>query len=93
MAVVRTVYIPLSREPEILFGLKLSDLLWVGAAGAADLGLWTRWTVALTLRILAIVGLSAAGLLLGLVRIHEASLPEWLVRWALFWLRPRLYLP
>lgn len=93
MAVIRTVSIPLTREPEILFGLRISDLIWIMAAVVSDLALWhgLRTVVAERLAFMALA--SAGGLGMAVIRLHEASLPEWIVRWARFWLSPHLYLP
>ncbi len=93
MAVVRTVYVPLSREPEILFGLTLSDLVWFAAAAVADLGLWTEWRVKLSLRLVVMAAVWGLGTGLALIRIQEASLPEWFGRWVIYIVKPHLYLP
>lgn len=93
MAVTRTVTMPLSREPEILFGLRLMDLIWVMAAAVGDLASWHTIRGSWTLRIMVMVGIALIGLILALVRISDATLPEWGLRYARYLLSPHLFLP
>lgn len=93
MEVVRTIYVPLAREPDILFGLRLSDIIWVGMAGAGDLAIWHGWMVAAGVKVAIMASVSLAGLGMALVRIEDATLPEWMMRLVRFCSMPRLYLP
>lgn len=93
MAVTRTVFLPLKREPEILFGLTMADLLWVMAGGTLDLAAWRAFHASQDVMIVAIAVISGGSLTMALTRIEGTSLPEWLWRALNFWLRPRLYLP
>lgn len=90
---IRTVYMPLSREPDILFGLRVSDLMWVAASAAADLAIWHQSWADLTIRIGIMSILSAAGMALAAAKIEGDTLAQWLVRWIRFRITPRLYLP
>ncbi len=89
----RTVFLPLKREPAILFGLTMADLLWVMAGGTLDLVAWRAFHASRDALIIAIALISAASLTMALARMDGTSLPEWLWRALNFWLRPRLYLP
>lgn len=93
MAVIRTVFVPLSREPEIVFGLKLSDIVWPAASAVVGLAIWHGWKVAPSVRLSVILPALAGGLGLAIVRIEETSLPQWMVRLMLFWIKDRLFLP
>ena len=93
MAVNRIVTIPLGREPEVLFGLRLSDLIWTAGAATVDMAIWhgshhvspTAWA--------AIGTVSLAGLALATVRRQDVSLPQWMWRWGRFYLSSHLFLP
>jgi hypothetical protein len=93
MAVIRTVFMPLSREPEVLFGLKLSDLIWPTISSLTSLAVWHADKLGLSARLTVITMTMATGLVLAKARIEEASLPQWAMRFLLFWTRTRLYLP
>lgn len=89
----RTVYMPLSREPEVLFGLRLADLLWVLAASVIDLVAWRGLHHWLVTAAAVITVASALGVALAIVRVEDRSLPEWIGRAIRYGLSPRLYLP
>ncbi|NMP22573.1 hypothetical protein [Sulfobacillus harzensis] len=93
MAVTRTVFLPLKREPEILFGMTLADLIWVMAAAALDLVWWRMLHQHRTAALAIMAATTTLGLAMALVRLEGTSLPEWACRAAGFWLRPRLFLP
>lgn len=89
----RTVFLPLKREPAILFGLTMADLLWVMAGGTLDLVAWRAFHGSRVAMVIAIALISGASLTMALARMDGTSLPEWLWRAVNFWLRPLLYLP
>ncbi|PSR21268.1 MAG: hypothetical protein C7B45_11640 [Sulfobacillus acidophilus] len=93
MAVIRTVFVPLSHEPEVLFGLTLADLVWPAASILATLVIWHDAQIDVSVRLAFSALVMAAGMTLAKVRIEEVSLPQWATRIALFCLKPRLYLP
>jgi len=93
VAVTRTVTMPLSREPEVLFGLRLADLFWVMGSGVSDLALWHALRTRLLVRFGGMGIVSGVGLLLAVVRMQDASLPDWVVRWCRFMIAAHLYLP
>lgn len=93
MAVNRIVTIPLGREPEVLFGLKLSDLIWIAASATVDLAVWHGSHHVSPVAWVALGAASVSGVAMATVRYSNVSLPQWIWRWARFYLAPRLFLP
>lgn len=89
----RTVYLPLAHDPTVLFGLRLPDLVWVTAGFVSDLAIWRAWHEWLFGVVVADGLVSLGALVLAVARLEEASIPEWMVRSARFWLGSRLFLP
>lgn len=89
---MRTVAVPLAREPEILFGLRLTDLIWLAVAAAGDLAVW-RHTPGLTLKAALVAGISGSGLAGGLGRIEGVPVFRFLLRVGRFVLGPRVFIP
>ncbi|MCL5116389.1 MAG: hypothetical protein M1272_04500 [Firmicutes bacterium] len=90
---IRTVFLPLSHEPEVLFGLRFSDLLWLMGAAAADVGIWRGLRLWPDLRVACLGTISGIGVVLAVARVEDASLPAWIARGVRFWVTPRLFLP
>lgn len=87
------VNLPLSSQPDVLFGLQLTDLLWIFVAAAVDLLLWRTIKHQLLLLWAGWLAASSAGVALAVVRLDEEALPQRLWQWFHFWISPRLYLP
>lgn len=93
MAMNRVVTIPLGREPEVLFGLKISDLIWIAGAAAVDMAVWHGSRHVSPPAWGALGAASLTGLALATVRHSDVSLPQWIWRWGRFYLSSRLFLP
>ncbi len=93
MEMIRTIYVPLTSEPEVLFGLRLSQLPWLAGSGLADVAVWHGWEFSITGRLVAMASLAVMGILLATARIQDVTLPEWFARYVMFRLKPHLYLP
>lgn len=93
MAVIRTVSVPLAREPAVLFGLRIRDTIWVLAGVIGIILIWHDVPLGsiAKLILMGMVGASAMGL--ALIRIEEATVPEWSLRFIKFWISARLFLP
>lgn len=92
MVMTRIVSLPLSRDPEILWGLRLQDLMWIVMGAVADLGIWhlpmaIKWRLAF----LAMTSGISAGL--AWIRISERTVPEWLGLLVWFYISPRSWVP
>ncbi len=87
------MYVPLAHDPDVLFGLRVKDLVWPAAAALADLSVWRTWHTTEGLKVAVMSAMTSVGLLLAVTQIDETTLPEWIARWVLYWTRPRLYLP
>lgn len=91
MEVVRTVSVPLSPQPEILFGLRALDLVWVGITTLSSLGLWSLQAgLAWRMGLVSVVG--GGGALAGLLRFDARTAPEWAWLVIKYYVSPRLYL-
>ncbi|MCY0897665.1 MAG: hypothetical protein OWU33_01805 [Firmicutes bacterium] len=93
MAVRHTVTIPLSSQPDVLFGLKLTDIVWLLLAAVGDLAIWHALRHWVTLRWVGWIGVTSYGIGFAVVRVDDITLAQWLGQWLHFWLSPRLYLP
>lgn len=76
-----------------MFGLRLSDLLWIALAGTGDLALWHWRVMPFSLRIGLMMVVAISGLGLAIWRIQDATAAEWIVRWIRFSTGPKLFLP
>jgi hypothetical protein len=92
MTASRTVLLPLAREPEILFGLRLSDIPWLVAGITLDLWVWHELRP-LIARGVGIGGISLMAAVLTWGRFDESSFPQWIWRMLFFLCSPRRYLP
>ncbi len=93
MAVKQTVAIPLASQPDVLFGLKLTDIVWLLLAAAGDLAIWHGLRHGIMLRWAGWIGVTSCGMGFAVVRVDDIPLAQWLGQWLRFWLSPRLYLP
>lgn len=92
MEVERTVSVPLARNPELLWGLTLTDLPWLMGGLFLDTALWhCRW--GLPAKAFGLVTASAVAAAGAWLRLGGNSLLGWSWLVAEFWARPRLYLP
>lgn len=92
MDVERTISLPLARNPEILWGLSLTDLPWILSGFPADLAVWhLNWPW--TDKGVALVLISLAAATAAWARIEGESLSHWAGLMARFWLAPKRYLP
>ncbi len=87
------VSLPLAKDPPLLWGMGLKDLIWPALSLAGDLLIWSHHPKFGVVEDIALAAVSAGGLIFGIVRVHSRSIPEWLVVIVLFYLHPRLYLP
>jgi hypothetical protein len=92
VALMRTVFLPLASEPDILFGLHVEDLLWLALAGAGDLAVWHR-TTRIAIRVLLDGVISGGGLAGGFLRIDGVSAVRFLFRVGRYWAGPRIFIP
>ncbi len=76
-----------------MFGLRLSDMLWVGLAGTGDLALWHWRLQPFPLRIGLMTVVSVFGISLAIWRLQDATAAEWIVRWIRFSMGAKLFLP
>ncbi len=88
----RIVTLPLSRDPELVFGLRVQDLLWIVAGLAGDLVVW-HLGMSLRWRLATICGMSSAAAGVAWGRVADRTLPEWAWLMARFYLSGRLLLP
>ncbi len=79
----------LELEDVIAWGLEAVDLMWVAAGAAAGWWLYLYVPADLDVRIGAATPFAIAGLALGVVRIGDLALRDWIVLAAQFALRPR----
>jgi hypothetical protein len=88
---VEPVKVPqhLELEDVIAWGLEAVDLMWVAAGAAAGWWLCAYVPADLDVRIAAATPIVIAGLALGIVRIGDLALREWIALAAHFALRPR----
>ena len=83
----------LELEDVIAWGLEAVDLVWVAAGAAAGWWLYAYLPADLDARIAAAMPFAIAGLGLGVVRIGDLALRDWIALIAQFALRPRRLLP
>ena len=79
----------LELDDVIAWGLEAIDLMWVAAGAAVGWWLYAYLPAELDLRIAAATPFAIAGLALGIVRIGDLALREWIALAAHFALRPR----
>jgi hypothetical protein len=91
MDVNRIVPIPLTKDPTVLWGLHLKDLIWLAIAVVADLALWPRHQVLVT-NIVAMTLISIVSLVLAWGKYEEVALTEWLYLMLRYLVRPRTYI-
>jgi hypothetical protein len=87
---VEPVKVPqhLELDDVIAWGLGAIDLMWVAAGAAAGWWLYAYLPADLDLRIAAATPLAIAGLALGIVRIGDLALRDWIALAAHFAVRP-----
>ena len=78
----------LELEDVIAWGLEAIDLMWVAAGAAAGWWLYANLAADLDIRIAAATPFAIAGLALGIVRIGDLALRDWIALAAHFALRP-----
>ena len=82
----------LELEDVIAWGLEAVDLMWVAAGAAAGWWLYAYLPADLDVRIAAAMPFAIAGLALGIVRIGDLGLRDWIALAVRFALRPRVLL-
>ncbi|MHB1610271.1 MAG: hypothetical protein ACYCOU_14670 [Sulfobacillus sp.] len=91
MDVVRIVPVPLSKEPVVLWGLRLKDLVWLAIGLAGDLLVWPhhrRWADHWE----AMAVLSSGGVIMAWARYQGLSVSEWGLLLLRHTVRPKLYI-
>ena len=78
----------LELDDVIAWGLGAIDLMWVAAGAAAGWWLYAYLPADLDLRIAAATPVAIVGLALGIVRIGDLALRDWIALAARFALRP-----
>jgi hypothetical protein len=91
---VEPVKVPqhLELEDVIAWGLEAVDLMWVAAGAVAGWWLYAYLPTDLDVRIAAATPFAVAGLALGIPRIGDLALRDWIALLAKFVLRPHLLL-
>ena len=79
----------LELDDVIAWGLEAVDLMWVAAGAAAGWWLYAYLPADLDLRIAAATPFAIAGLALGMVRIGDLALRDWIALAARYASRPR----
>ena len=79
----------LELEDVIAWGLEAVDLMWVAAGAAAGWWLYAYLPAELEVRLAAATPIVVVALALGVVRIGDLALRDWVVLAAHFALRPR----
>ena len=79
----------LELEDVIAWGLEAIDLMWVAAGATAGWSLYAYVPAVLDVRIATATPFVIAGLALGIVRIGDLALRDWIALAANFSLRPR----
>ncbi len=88
----RAIKIPLAREPELLLGLKLSELVWVALGTVWNVAVWrARWV--LDDRVGAMAGGSLVAALLVWMRYEDRPMWEWIGYALGFVFSTKRYLP
>ena len=82
----------LELEDVIAWGLEAVDLMWVAAGAAAGWWLYDYLPADIDVRIAAATPLAIAGLVLGIVRIGDLALRDWIALAVRYTLRPRVLL-
>ena len=80
----------LELEDVIAWGLEAVDLMWVGAGAVAGWWLYAYVPADVDVRIAAATPFAIVGLALGVVRIGDLGLRDWIALAAHFALRPRV---
>ena len=93
MDLTRVVPVPLSKEPAVLWGLSLKDLIWLALGIIGDLLLWPHSKTRMTLPVVGIVALSSLSIALAVLRYQERSIPSWCLIAARFFVSPKRYIP
>ncbi|AUW94039.1 MAG: hypothetical protein C7B44_13055 [Sulfobacillus thermosulfidooxidans] len=84
---------PLSKNPPLIWGMTVKDLMWPVLSLALDAIIWRHDPRGGFVEVLVLTACAALGMALGIVRVHGRSIPSWLLVILLFYLHPRLYLP
>ena len=79
----------LELEDVIAWGLEAVDLMWVAAGAAAGWWLYAYLPANIDVRIAAATPFAIAGLGLGMLRVGDLALRDWIALVAQFALRPR----
>lgn len=93
MDLTRVVPIPLSKEPVVLWGLHLRDVIWLALGAIGDLWLWPHSRKQLASDLVGIVGISALSLAMAIVRYQDLSIPAWCFRVSRFMVSPKRFVP
>ena len=82
----------LELEDVIAWGLEAVDLMWVAAGAAAGWWIYAYVPADLDVRIAVATPFAIAGLAIGIVRVGDLALRDWIALAAHFALRPRVVL-
>ncbi|MBX5467754.1 MAG: hypothetical protein K6U14_09740 [Firmicutes bacterium] len=87
-----TVPLELAREPELVWGLRLSDLPWLFGGGMGEVWIWHQVQPVVG-RVAAMAVVAAISAALGWGRWEGEGVVTWLWRWGRWRLGSRLFLP
>lgn len=93
MDITRVVPVPLSKEPAVLWGLGLKDLVWLALGVILDLLLWPHSAKQMVDHVVAIIVLSGATVALAVLRYQDLSIPAWCLIASRFLASPKRYIP
>lgn len=93
MDLTRVVPIPLSKEPAVLWGMSLKDLIWLALGIIGDLLIWPHSKTQLAAPAIEIVVLSSLSIALAVARYQDRSIPSWCLIGTRFLILPKQYVP
>lgn len=83
---------PLTSQPDFLWGLSFEDLPWTAGALIVDVAIWHGASTVVH-RLLWMAGPSTLAGTMAWLRVEERSIPQWVWLWARYQIRPKRYLP
>ena len=89
--VTRVVPVPLPKDPAVLWGLSLKDLVWIALGIIGDLLLWPHSKSRMMLPVVGIVALSSLSIALAVLRYQDRSIPSWCLMAARFYISAKRY--
>ncbi len=93
MDLTRVVPVPLPKEPVVLWGLGLKDLIWLALGAIGDLVLWPHSGKPIAVHLVGIISLSGLSISMAMVRYQGLSIPAWGLLASRFFVSPKCYIP